>query len=72
MLHTNYQGSRPGGFRQKCVFMFSPYVSQCKKECLTREFHTHKLHTNPRHREEDSKINNSLINSDDAILTTEP
>ena len=64
MLHTKYQGSKPGGFRQEDVlFMFSLYVSQCKKECMTKKSHTHKLHTNPRHREEETKINNSLINS---------
>ena len=63
MLHTKYQGSRPGGFRHEYFLMFSPYASQCKKECMTRKFHTNKLHTNPRHREEKSKNNNSLINS---------
>ena len=63
MLHTKYQGSRPGGFRQKYVFMVAPYGSQCKKECMTRERRTHKLHTNPRHRDKESKNNNSLINS---------
>ena len=65
MLHTKYQGSRPGGFRQEDFFMFSLYVSQCKKECMARKCHTHKLNTctNPRHQEEESKNNNSLINS---------
>ena len=63
MLHTKYQDSRPGGFRQEDFFMFSLYVSQCKKECMARKCHTHKLHTNPRHQEEESKKNNSLINS---------
>ena len=63
MLHTKCQGSRPGGYRQKDCFMFSLYVSQCKKECLTWKCHTHILHTNPRHREEETKNNNSLINS---------
>ena len=53
----------PGGFRQEDIFMFSLYVSNCKKECMARKSHTHKLHTNPRHREEESKNNNSLINS---------
>ena len=61
MLHTKYQGSRPGGFRQEYFFMFSLIVRQCKKECMTRKCHTHKLHTNPRHREEESKNDNSLI-----------
>ena len=42
---------------------FSPYVSQCKKEFMTRKVHTHKLHTNPRHREEKSNNNDCLINS---------
>ena len=48
---------------KKIFFMFSLYISQCKKECMTRKCHTHKLHTNSRHREEESKNNNSLINS---------
>ena len=63
MLHTKYQGSRPVGFRQEDCFMFSLYVSQCKKECMSRKCHTHKLHTDPRHREEESMNNNSPINS---------
>ena len=29
MLHTKYQGSRPCGFRQENVFMFT-YISLCK------------------------------------------
>ena len=62
MLHTKYQGSRPGGFKQDS-FMLLLYVSQCKKECMARKCNTHKLHTNPRHQEEESKNNNSLINS---------
>ena len=67
MLHTKYQGSRPGGFRQKYVFMFSPYVSQCKKECMTRDCHTQKLHLHPRHREEESKDNNNNKNNNSLI-----
>ena len=63
MLHTKYQGSRSGGFRQEVFFMFSLYVTQCKKESMTRKCPTHTLHTNPWHREEESKNNNSLINS---------
>ena len=43
--------------------MFSLYVGQYKKECMTRKCHTHTLHTNQRHCEEESKNNNSLINS---------
>ena len=31
MLHTKYQGSSQGGLRQEDFFMFSLYVSQCKK-----------------------------------------
>ena len=50
MLHTKYQGFRPAGFRQEDFFMFSLYVSQCKKESMNRKCHTHKLHTHPRHR----------------------
>ena len=37
MLHTNYQGSRPGGFRQEDFFMFSLYISQCKKRMYDQE-----------------------------------
>ena len=47
----------------KKIFMSSLYVSQCKKESMTRKCHTQTLHTNPRHREEESKNNNSLIKS---------
>ena len=61
MLHTKYQGSMPVGFKQEDFFMFSLYVSQCIKECMARKCNTHKLHTNPRHEEEESKNNDSLI-----------
>ena len=27
MLHTNYHGSRPNGFRQEDFFMFLPFMS---------------------------------------------
>ena len=61
MLHTKYQDSRPGGFRQEDFFMFSLYASQCKKESMTWKCHTHILHTNPRHHEKESKNSNSNI-----------
>ena len=36
MLHTKCQGSRPGGLL-RIFFMFSLYVSQCKKRMYDQE-----------------------------------
>ena len=70
LLHAKYQGSRPGGFRQEHFLYVFTICKAMSKESLTRRCHTNTLHTNPLHREEESKNNNSLINYDDAILTT--
>ena len=62
MLHTTYQETMPSGFRQEYFYVLYMKVN-VKMLVWPRKCNTNTLQANPWHREEESKSNNSLINS---------